>query len=68
MINFKSELDRIMGFLRDVLLIDNEPVESVALFTTCLVDQFRPNAGFAAVHLLESAWGAWACAGSSVDC
>lgn len=27
----------------------------VALFTTCLIDQFRPNAGFATVSLLEKA-------------
>ena len=38
----------------------NESVEqtagnTVALFATCLIDAFRPNAGFAAVRLLEQA-------------
>ena len=33
---------------------DRHPIQ-VALFVTCLVDLFRPSAGFAAVRLLEEA-------------
>src|SRR5215472_9944651 len=33
---------------------DSEPLQ-VALFVTCLIDMFRPSAGFAAVKLLEEA-------------
>lgn len=34
---------------------DNESAKTVALFATCLVDLFRPDVGFAAVRLLETA-------------
>jgi len=36
-------------------LTDSEPVKTVALFVTCLVDLYRPDVGFAAVRLLEQA-------------